>query len=170
MPGAWQLNPQEVSNVAAYVLSLGSLPSESLPGDRARGARIYDTQGCAACHMVAGKGEGFGPELTDIGARRNAAHLRRAILQPSSALPPDFVYLAVTPASGAAVRGIRLNEDTFTVQLKDARGLLHSYRKSEIKELRRLDKETPMPSYDGRIPPADLDDLVAYLAGLKGKL
>jgi putative heme-binding domain-containing protein len=170
MPAAWQLNPQEVSNVAAYVLSLGSLPSESLPGDRERGERVYDTQGCAACHMVAGKGEGFGPELTDIGARRNAAHLRRAILQPSSALPPDFVYLAVTPASGEPVRGIRLNEDTFTIQLKDARGLLHSYRKSEIKELRRLDKETPMPSYGGRIPPADLDDLLAYLAGLKGKL
>jgi cytochrome c oxidase cbb3-type subunit 3 len=170
MPGAWQLHSQEVANVAAYVFSLGSLPPESVPGDRERGARVYDTQGCAACHMVAGQGEGFGPELTDIGARRNAAHLRRAILQPASALPADFLYLAVTPASGGAVRGIRLNEDTFTVQLKDARGGFHSYRKSDLKELRRLDKQTPMPSYDGRIAPADLDDLVAYLAGLKGKL
>src|SRR3954470_20213001 len=55
MPGAWQLNPQEVSNVAAYVLSLGPLPPETLPGDSARGGRVYDSQGCSACHMVGGK-------------------------------------------------------------------------------------------------------------------
>jgi putative heme-binding domain-containing protein len=169
MPGAWQLNEQEVSQVAAYVQSLGSLPSASLSGDPARGARTYDASGCAACHMVAGKGESLGPELTDIGARRNAEHLRRAVLQPSSVLPERFLYLAVTPASGEPVRGIRLNEDTFTIQLKDASGRFHSYRKSELKDIRRLTGETPMPSYETRIAPAELDDLVAYLASLRGR-
>ena len=169
MPGAWQLNPDEVSNVAAYVLSLGSMPVEKLAGDPVRGARVYQSQGCAACHMVAGAGEGFGPELTDIGARRNAAHLRRAVLQPATALPDRFVYLAVVPATGDPVRGVRVNEDTFTVQLKDSRGRFHSFRKSDLKDLRRLEKQTPMPSYEGRIPAAELDDLIAYLAGLRGK-
>jgi len=169
MPGAWQLNPSEVSNVAAYVRSLGSQPAETIPGDSARGALVYEARGCGGCHMVAGKGEGFGPELTDIGSRRNAAHLRRAVLQPASLLPEQFLYLSVTPASAGAIRGIRVNEDSFTIQLKDATGRFHSFRKSEVKEIRRLNKETPMPSYEGRIAAAELDDLVAYLAGLKGK-
>jgi cytochrome c oxidase cbb3-type subunit 3 len=169
MPGSWQLHPSEVSGVAAYVRSLGALPPETLAGDAGRGARIYEARGCAGCHMVAGKGEGFGPELTGIGARRSAAFLRQTVLKPSATLPDGFRYVAVTPASGAVVRGIRVNEDSFTIQLKDASGRFHSFRKSELKELRRLEKESPMPSYEGQLPAGELDDLVAYLASLKEK-
>jgi putative heme-binding domain-containing protein len=119
--------------------------------------------------MVAGKGSGFGPELTQIGSRRNAAYLRQTILKPSESLPEGFAYVAATDAAGHAVRGVRVNEDTFTIQLKDAAGRFHSFRKSELKELRRLEHETPMPAYQGRIAGAELDDLVAYLAALRGK-
>jgi cytochrome c oxidase cbb3-type subunit 3 len=170
MPGAWQLNAREVASVAAYVRSLGAQPDEKLPGDPVRGARVYDSSGCGGCHMIAGKGGGFGPELTGIGARRNSAWLRRAVLQPAASMPEGFLYVMATPRSGEPVRGIRVNEDSFTIQLKDGRGGFHSFRKAELKELRRLDKESPMPSYEGRIAPADLDGLVAYLAGLRGKL
>lgn len=169
MPAAWQLNQREVENVAAYVRSLGTLPPERLPGDPGRGARVFARLGCAGCHMVAGKGEGFGPELTAIGARRNAAYLRQTILKPADSLPEGFAYFAATDAAGETVRGIRANEDTFTIQLKDTRGRFHSFRKSELKELRRLPHETPMPAYEGQLTGAELDDLVAYLAGLRGK-
>jgi cytochrome c oxidase cbb3-type subunit 3 len=169
MPGSWQLHPSEVSGVAAYVRSLGAMPAETLPGDAARGARVYEAKDCAGCHMVAGKGEGFGPELTGIGARRSASFLRQTVLKPSANLPEGFRYVVATPASGAAVRGIRVNEDSFTIQLKEAGGRFHSFRKSELKELRRLEKESPMPSYEGQLSPAELDDLVAYLASLKEK-
>jgi putative heme-binding domain-containing protein len=167
MPGAWQLNDHEVAAVAAYVRSLGAAPQEKLPGDAGRGARVFETRGCAGCHMVAGKGSGFGPELTQIGARRNAAYLRQTILQPAASLPEGFAYFSATDAAGRAVRGIRVNEDTFTIQLQDSGGGFHSFRKSELKELRRLDRETPMPAY--QLAGADLDDLVAYLAALRGK-
>jgi cytochrome c oxidase cbb3-type subunit III len=169
MPGAWQLNPHEVYSVAAYVRSLGAIPPEVLPGDPARGGRVYLSKGCAGCHMIAGKGEGYGPELTDIGTRRNGTHLRQTILRPASLLPEDFLYVAAVK-NGATVRGIRVNEDSFNIQIKDARGQFHSFAKSDLKELRRLRNETPMPSYEGSISTAELDDLVAYLASLRGKL
>ena len=169
MPGAWQLHPDEVAGVAAYVRTLGALPQETVPGDAARGARIYAANGCGGCHMVAGQGAGFGPELTAIGARRSAAFLRQTILRPGETLPNGFLYVSAVPVSGVAVRGIRVNEDSFTIQLRDAGGSHHSFRKSELKDLRRLQGETPMPSYENHIAGADLDDLVAYLAGLKGK-
>jgi cytochrome c oxidase cbb3-type subunit 3 len=169
MPGAWQLHPDEVASVAAYVRSLGALPEETVPGDPVSGALIYRDRGCAGCHMVAGQGAGFGPELTAVGARRNARFVRQTILKPASTLPDGFQYISVTPRSGAAVRGIRVNEDSFTIQLRDAGGRYYSFRKSELQELRRLEGETPMPAYEGQIAGAALDDLVAYLAGLKGK-
>jgi putative heme-binding domain-containing protein len=169
MPGAWQLHSDEVKSVAAYVLTLGALPQEIIPGDPARGQPIYASKGCAGCHLVSGQGAGIGPELTAVGARRSAAFLRQTILKPAATLPDGFLYVSATPASGPAVRGIRVNEDSFTIQLRDAGGRYHSFRKSQLKELKRMEKETPMPSYEGQIAGADLDDLVAYLASLKGK-
>jgi len=169
MPGAWQLHPDEIAGVAAYVRTLSALPAEIVPGDASRGVSVYAARGCAGCHMIAGQGEGFGPELTAIGARRAASYLRQTILKPAASLPQGFQYVSATPAAGAAVRGIRVNEDSFTIQLRDAAGRFHSFRKSELKDLRRLTGQTPMPSYEGQIAGADLDDLVAYLAGLKGK-
>ena len=68
-----------------------------------------------------------------------------------------------------SIRGIRVNEDSFNIQVKDARGRFHSFAKSELRELRRLNNETPMPAYGGSLSNAELDDLVAYLASLKGK-
>ena len=169
MPGAWQLHPHEVASVAAYVRSLGAVPPEKLPGDAARGEALYLRVGCSGCHMASGSGAGFGPDLTAIGARRNGAFLRQKLLQPAAVLPDDFEYLAVTRTGGEPVRGIRVNEDSFTIQFKDAGARFHSLRKSEIQELRRLEHETPMPSYEKKFSPADLDDLVAYLAGLRGQ-
>jgi putative heme-binding domain-containing protein len=169
MPGAWQLHPDEVAGVAAYVRSLGRLPQEVIPGDAAHGSQIYATRGCANCHLVAGQGAGFGPELTAVGSRRSAAYLRETILKPAATLPSGFLYVSAVPSSGPAVRGIRVNEDSFTIQLRDAGGKYYSFRKSQLKELRRLSGETPMPAYDGQIGGADLDDLVAHLVSLKGK-
>jgi putative heme-binding domain-containing protein len=169
MPGAWQLHPDEVKGVAEYVRSLGAMPQAPVTGDATRGAAVYASRGCKGCHIVGGEGEGVGPELSAVGARRAPAFLRQTILKPGATLPDGFQYIAITPASGAVVRGIRLNEDSFTIQLRDASGKHHSFRRSEIKELRRLDGQTPMPAYESVIKGSELDDLVAYLASLKGK-
>ena len=169
MPGAWQLHPDEVIEVASYVRTLGTMPPETVKGDAAHGAILYSHNGCAACHMVNGAGEGFGPELSAVGTRRNAAFLRQTVLTPAATLPNGFLYIAATPVSGSAIRGIRVNEDSFTIQVRDAAGRYHSFRKSQLKSLDRLQGQTPMPSYEGKIAGADLDDLVAYLSGLRGK-
>lgn len=169
MPGAWQLSKREVASVAVYVRSLGTVPPERLAGDVARGARIYESKGCPGCHIAGGRGQGIGPELSDIGARRNGAYLRKTLLKPADSLPEDFLYVAAVTSAGETVHGIRVNEDSFTIQLKDARGRFHSFRKAELKELRRLKQETPMPSFERSLSAAELDDIVAYLASLRGK-
>lgn len=169
MPGFWQLSEREVASVAAYVKSLGSLPVEAVAGDPGRGRRLYQAKGCAACHMVAGDGSGYGPELSEIGAKRSPAYLRESLIAPEAAVPEDFLLVEAVTRAGETVRGLRLNEDTFTIQIKDARGQFHSFRKSELQEVRKLRGKSPMPSYQGALSAEELSDLVAYLAGLRGK-
>jgi cytochrome c oxidase cbb3-type subunit III len=169
MPGAWYLSEKDLANVVAYVRSLGTIPAEPVPGDATQGSRVYAKGGCANCHMVAGEGTGLGPELTEVGARRSAAYLRECLVKPSAKLPEGFLWVEATLASGETLRGIRVNEDTFSIQIKDSSGGFHSLRKQELKELRKLRDKTPMPSYERIFSAAELQDLVAYLASLRGK-
>lgn len=169
MPGAWQLSVHEVASVAAYVRQIGSLPAEPVAGDPAHGEQIYKSKGCANCHMIAGSGSGYGPELSDIGTRRSVAFLRESIVSPEASVPDRFLMIEAVTNSGAAVRGLRVNEDTFTIQIRDAKGQYSSFRKSDLKELHKLAGKSPMPSYKDALTKDELTDLTAYLAGLRGK-
>ncbi len=169
MPEGWLFDDNDLVNLAAYVRSLSKIPADPVPGDAGRGAAVYAKSGCSACHILAGAGAGYGPELTGIGERRNASFLMKIISKPSTGLPEDFLFVKATTASGEAIEGIRANEDSFTIQIKDSGGQYHSLRKQELKELHKLRGETPMPSFKGILTTLEMQDLVAYLASQRGK-
>jgi hypothetical protein len=55
--------------------------------------------GCFACHLFQGEGGPIGPELTTIGARRNAEYLRESILRPQDQIAPGFEpFAALMPS------------------------------------------------------------------------
>jgi len=168
MPGSWQLSVREVASVAGYVRSLGAVKPEPLSGDPNRGRTIFHNTGCSGCHMVNGEGTPRGPELSAIGARRNAAHLRQAILEPAKDLPDGFLLVEIVTTAGKTVRGLVAAEDPFSIQIRDAAtGDHQSFRKAAIKDIRRKTGESTMPSY-AKLAPSQLEDLVAYLASLRG--
>ena len=168
MPGFWQLTENEAKQLAKYVRSLGRTEVEKLAGDSAKGKALYDARGCASCHIIRGAGSSLGPELTEIGARRSSAYLKEAIVTPGSAVPEGFLVISVATADGKTARGMRVNEDSFTIQMRDAGGKFHSYRKADVK-ITREPKTSLMPSYDKKFSAAELDDMIAYLASLRGE-
>lgn len=167
MPGAWTLNGQEIRGVAAYVRSLGTVAREDLPGDPARGRDLYDATLCSTCHVVNGEGIAFGPDLSDIGLLRGSEHLRESIRDPAASVTPRYRTVLVEDAGGAETMGVRMNEDTFTIQILDQAGRLRSFRKTEIRRFELLPEESLMMSY-ADFGDDELDDLVAYLATLRG--
>lgn len=162
MPDGTFLTDQDVRELVAFVRSLGQSAAAAVSGDPAHGAQVFASSGCASCHILAGKGSGLGPELTDLGDRRSAAYVREVLLDPRSRLPAEFLMVRVTTRAGQVVQGVRVNEDNYSVQLKDSAANFRSFDKSEIASLERLKGETPMPSF-AHLPPADLQDLIAFL-------
>lgn len=168
MPAGWYFNQEEIANLAGYVRSLGTVAEKAVPGNPSHGAIVYAHSGCSACHILAGEGNGFGPELTSVGSQLSADRLRETIRNPDRALPDDFMYVIATTASGRALRGIRVNEDSFSIQFKDMTGKIYSFRKDELKSLTKQHERTPMPSFESILSDSDTTDLVAYLASLRG--
>ena len=72
-----------------------ALPKEvaALPPELARGREVYEAQGCSACHVLKGTGTAAGPDLTRVGAKRDAEWLKRFVkdptaVKPDAAMPP----------------------------------------------------------------------------------
>ena len=95
----------------------------------------------------AAKVEVSDPSFQDIGSRRSAAHLRAAILDPGSTLPEGFLAVRLVTKDGRRISGVRLNEDIFTIQVRDLNGGIHSFFKEDLKELQKDTGKSPMPSY-----------------------
>jgi len=168
MPGAWQMTEREVWRVVGYVRSLGRVELTKQTGDAGRGRELYLSKGCAGCHIVRGAGGASGPELTEIGVRRSAAYLREALIDPGASVPEKFLTVNVTTRVGRNLRGVRVNEDSFTIQLRDDKDQFHSFRKAELKDLKKEFGVSTMPSYKA-LGAVELDDLIAYLASLRGE-
>ncbi|MBL8228516.1 MAG: c-type cytochrome [Bryobacterales bacterium] len=170
MPGAPAMTEHEWWLTAAYVRKLGNVSVEAVPGDAARGRKIYTGKGgCPACHTIHGRGGRYGPELGDIGARRSAAHLRQSVLFPEAGFTERYAFVRVSLPSGKTVSGIRLNEDTFSIQLIDPAETIHSFWKKDAQKVEILRNKSPMPSYQNALTAAETDDLIAYLVSLRGE-
>jgi putative heme-binding domain-containing protein len=165
MPGAFSLQDSEIWRLVAYVQQLGRQGApETSAGDPAAGAAVYARHACAQCHTIGAGGGFLGPDLTDIGNRRALRHLRQSIVDPSADIPLDYRPVVVTDAGGAAISGIHLNEDEYSIHLRELNGNLRSFMKRELKDI-SLPRQSLMPAYP--LPSAELENLVTYLASLR---
>jgi putative heme-binding domain-containing protein len=160
---------QDIWRLVAFVKHLGSQGlDEKAPGDPVAGKIVYDTKGgCATCHTVNQQGGVIGPDLTRVGRRRSLKYLEESIVSPEADLPLSYRAVRLVTASGETVTGIRLNEDDFSIQLRDMNGNLRVFLKDNIKEIQR-DKPSLMPAYGRALGRKEIEDLVAYLSSLRG--
>ena len=174
MPAIWSLDTERRTQVAGYVRTLGQLEAEEMPGDPQRGADIYQSSGgCPACHIIAGHGIGIGPELTYVGDQRGLDYLRQSLTDPAATQSQTGGYqnyLTVRVKSlQTEVEGLRINEDAFTVQVRDVSGTVHSFRKDELTEFEKVFAHSLMPEYSAALSDNDMDDLISYMMSLRSE-
>lgn len=163
----FHFDEDELRAIVPYVQSL-SRGAASMPhpgGDKAEGKRIYDSHGCSGCHKIGIEGSALGPNLTRVGAARSYEYLKTSILNPSADVPESYQAITIMTLDGKRYRGVRANEDSFTIQLRLPDQRFASFDKQAIqKEV--VEKESLMPAY--KLGDSDLKNLLAYLSGLVG--
>lgn len=157
----------DILMIIAYLRKIGTVAPETPSGSVENGTRLFAAQ-CASCHRVAGRGGRIGPDLTRIGIARSRAALVREIRTPSEFIAPAFETVTVVTKDGQRVRGIKKNEDVFSIQVMDTRERIQGYLKANLQEL-IYEKNSLMPAFaPARLNDSDLNDLVGYLSTLRG--
>lgn len=167
MPG-FSMNGREIWQIVAFIRGLSAgRAAGSTAGDPQAGEKLFRASGCLNCHWLNGQGSPRGLDLSAIGARLTPDELQTALTDPSAEVAPEYwIWKAVTN-KGETLRGSRLNEDTFSLQILDSTGRLRSVMKSDLRE-QTLDRHSPMPSFQQKLTAQQRNDLVAFLATLQG--
>lgn len=165
---AFEMDPEELDHLVTFVQSLsgGDAKQQPVAGDAAKGSEVYARNGCAGCHRVGENGSVYGPDLSRIGAARSTDYLRESILNPSADIQPEFEGVTVVTQDGKRITGMRVNEDTFSLQLRDASQNFRMFQKSDLREV-IYEKKSLMPPFPS-LAKDDLQNLLAYLDSLRG--
>jgi putative heme-binding domain-containing protein len=169
--------------LVAYLRSLNAGAPTAAPGDRIAGERLFfGKEKCATCHMVKGRGGHLGPDLSRVGAARSLAYLTESIREPDKDLslgysdpnnhygiPLEYDTVTIVMKDGKRLRGVAKNEDAFSIQLLAEDDQLHLYLKKDLAQVRH-ERRSLMPAYSPEMLKAgELQDLLAYLSGLRGE-
>ncbi|MEO5741799.1 MAG: c-type cytochrome [Vicinamibacterales bacterium] len=167
---AFKLDAAELTGLVAYLRNMNTFDTSSMKaGNVVNGQAVFDSKGaCLSCHRVNGRGSRKAPDLSDIGVLRSAGSLERSLRDPTSQMIPINRPVHVVTRDGKVINGRRLNEDTYTIQLTDEEGRLHSLAKSDLREF-TISTRSTMPSYDKELTGDELADVVSYLLSLKGQ-
>ena len=163
------MTQREIWQIAGYVRTLGQSGEGAAPGDAKKGSALLRGKGrCLQCHVLDGDGGHLGPSLTDIGQRRSPAYLRTKLMNPGADPLSNSTLVTLTTQDGRQVTGMWMNEDTWSIQIRDDRLGLHSYWKQDLKEL-SVEHRALMPSYAKQFSDQELGDIVAFLSATGGR-
>lgn len=177
MPGFSSLKADQIWQLVTYLRSLsgsGATTAEKVAGNAGAGeALFFGKAACGACHGVQAKGGIVGPDLS-AGGRFPADLLRRKILDPNTSMNPQArgriaTAVSVTTKDGRTLRGARRAEDSFSLLMTTADGILQRLDKDRLAEIRYEFESLMPPGYGARLNPNEIDDLVAYLKSQTGR-
>ncbi len=169
------MTDEEIWQIITYLRSIQAGASSKKLGNAAHGKQLfYGDANCSTCHMVEGKGGRVGPDLTSVGISRTVEALVESVRDPSKRLAwglteptkefaQRYETVTVVTPDGKEIKGVTLNEDSFSVQVMDATEQIHLLDKTKLRSIKKSRKSL-MPAFEpGTLSDHDLNDIIAYL-------
>jgi cytochrome c oxidase cbb3-type subunit III len=175
------MTDEEIWQIITYLRSAQvKAPTKNL-GDAVNGKKLfYGDANCSTCHMLDGKGGRTGPDLTSVGVSRTVESLVESVRNPSQRLTwglmeptkefaQRYETVTVVTLDGNEIKGVTLNEDSFSLQVMDTAENIHLFDKDKLRSIKKSSKSL-MPAYEpGTLSDRDLNDIIAYLLDVAEK-
>ena len=175
------MTDEEIWQIITYIRSQEVKAPAHAMGNGAHGKGLFfGDANCSLCHMVDGKGGRLGPDLTGVGGSRTREAIIDSVRNPSRRLawgltesmkefPQEYESVTVKTADGKEIKGVTLNEDSFSVQIMDASEQIHLLEKDKLLSFHKS-RESAMPKFGVDVlSDKDLEDIVTYLVTVRAK-
>jgi putative heme-binding domain-containing protein len=175
------MTDEEIWQIITYIRSQEvKAPAKALANAGHGKGLFYGDANCSLCHMVSGKGGRLGPDLTAVGGSRTREAIIDSVRNPSRRLawglteatkefPQEYETVTAVTEDGKQIKGVALNEDSFSVQIMDANERIHPLDKDKLRSFQKS-RDSAMPKYDADVlSDKDLEDIVAYLISVGAK-
>jgi len=134
-----------------------------LTGNAAKGRAIYQER-CASCHRLFGQGTPVGPDLESVRTAGKETTLIN-ILDPNREVPPRFATIEISTTDDEEFAGVIANDAANGITIRQANGAEAFVPRTRIKSSRTGTTSLMPEGLEGGLTPADLADLLAYIAG-----
>jgi cytochrome c oxidase cbb3-type subunit III len=175
------MTDKEIWQIITYIRSQEVKAPAKAIGNAVHGKELfYGDANCSLCHMVEGKGGRLGPELTSVGGSRTPQAIIDSVRDPSQRLawglteatkefPQEYESITAVTSDGKEIKGVAMNEDSFTVQLMDTTEQIHLLEKDKLRSFQK-NRQSAMPKYNvDTLSDKDLQDIVAFLVSVGAK-
>ena len=138
----------------------------ALNGDAARGKALFhgDTgPQCARCHVFAGSGRAYGPDLTEVRKKFDRALLIEHIVEPSKLIAPEFVLHTVETKDGEFHTGFVVPATDPELRLRIESGEIVPLSRAQVVADEKAVLSAMPEGLLGELTAQEAADLLAYL-------
>ena len=158
----------DVWRILAYLKTMAAPAPEGPPRGNAGAGESVFAANCMGCHRVGERGGNLGPDLSRIGIARARAAMARQIRGTVADFRTGFEPVTLTTPNGQEIRGVKKNEDLFSVQVMDNRERIQGYLREDMRSVTN-EKKSAMPTFGSdKLSDEQLDDVLTYLETLQG--
>jgi putative membrane-bound dehydrogenase-like protein len=156
--------PQEPEGQALFasVIELLNSPAGA-EGDAARGAQVFEKAQCIKCHRYGNRGEGIGPDLTNVSKRFQKKEILESVIFPSLVISDQFAAKSVLTVDGQVFTGL-VGDTADGVVVLQTNGEKVNVAKDDIEQIVPSKKSAMPEGLFNNLNAQEIADLFAYLA------
>jgi putative heme-binding domain-containing protein len=158
----------DIWRILAYLKTMAApAPGGPPRGNASTGQNLFAAN-CLGCHRVGERGGNLGPDLSRVGVARARAAMARQIRGTVEDFRIGYEPVTLTTPGGQEIRGVKKNEDLFSVQVMDTRERIQGYLREDMRAV-TSEKKSAMPVFGSdKLSDEQLDDVLTYLETLQG--
>ncbi|WP_149276577.1 DUF7133 domain-containing protein [Pareuzebyella sediminis] len=150
------------SSIEDVMLALGKIK-----GDAAKGAELFNSQGCVACHSLKTDEVMKGPFMGQVGSIMNKEQIAESILKPNASISQGFSTVQISTKGGENYVGFVTSESADDLTIRNIVGTATDLKKSDIAERKELETSMMPSGLANSLSFEEMASLVTFLSEQK---
>ena len=124
---------------------------------------MFEKANCIKCHRFGERGEGIGPDLTNVSRRFQKKEILESILFPSQVISDQYASKMIVLADGRTVWGLAATQPDGSIIVLQSNAQRMTIKKDQIDEIRASKKSAMPEGLLNTLTLEEIADLFAYL-------